>query len=144
MGARSHCSKDILFESVEYDPRDVEVATKYFGYNITFGSNTVEINDGGLAVEQRANAGNKYDVVLVDAFHEGHVPPSCRSLGFIQNLKRILKPNGYVMQNIWSPEYEVLIHHYRTVFGEGPFRFTRGRVKGWTYEAIGHVISAQA
>lgn len=88
-------------EAVEYDPRMIEVATRFFGLHLESGVSEVQRADGGQAVAERALTGKKYDAVLVDAFAGGpHVPESCRNAVFVANLRKILSPNGFVLHNI--------------------------------------------
>lgn len=132
-----HCpSADV--ESVEYDPRVVDVATRFFGVRTSPGHNSVENNDGGAAVADRAAQGEgRYDAILVDCFQSGgKVPESCSSDAFINNARKILKGGGRVVQQIWSPQYEDVIKHYRKSFGET-------NVKGTDIElGINHLIIA--
>lgn len=134
----NHCPKETSFESVEYDPRVIDTATNFFGLALAKGRNSVEANDGGKAIQDRVQRGEKYDVVMVDAFGPGgKVPPSCRDQAFITGAKSILKPGGKVIQQIWSPEYEKVIEDYKKAYGED-------RVKGTDIElGVNHLIIAQ-
>merc|ERR550514_766734 len=70
----SQCPKGSVFvESVEYDPRVVKAAERFFGFQVIPGANEVETDDGGKAVARRASnpdssSREQYDVVLVDCF----------------------------------------------------------------------------
>lgn len=110
----------VHLESVEYDPRVIEVATKFFGFRMAHGRNEVEQNDGGEAVARRAAGPGKssYDVVMVDCFEgQGDVPDSCKNDRFIQSVRGILRPQGRLIQQIWSPQYEKVIQRYQALFG---------------------------
>jgi len=132
-----HCPKGTKMESVEFDPRVIDAATGFFGLHLQKGLNSVENGDGGAAVAKRAESGEKYDVVMVDAFQSaGKVPDSCKNTAFIQNVKKILRPRGKLIQQIWSPQYELVIEDYKKIFGED-------KVKGTDIElGVNHLIIA--
>ena len=45
----------------------------------------------------------KYDMVMVDCFSHGDaVPEGCRSATLFHDAKLLLRPDGVVVQNIWS------------------------------------------
>lgn len=134
-----HCPKGTRFESVEYDPRVIDVATNFFGLRLQDGIDNVENNDGGAAVQERVKRGDTYDVILVDAFKSGGtVPDSCKDSAFITGTKTLLRPNGKVIQQIWSPQYDKVIEDYKKVYGTD-------KVKGTDIEmGINHLIIAQA
>lgn len=114
-----HCPKGTAVESVEYDSRVIRAATNFFGLHLVPGTNEVESNDGGAAVQERAEQGRKYDVVLVDAFESsGHVPDSCRDQAFAQNIYKILKPGGTFIQQVWKPQLDSTLATYQGVFGK--------------------------
>lgn len=114
-----HCPKGTEVESVEFDPRVVKAATNFFGLHLSTGTNEVETNDGGAAVHERAEQGSKYDVVLVDCFESGgHVPDSCRNQAFAQNIRKILKPGGKFIQQVWNPQLDSTLATYQGVFGK--------------------------
>lgn len=111
------CPDGTEVESVEYDPRVIDVATRFFGLNPKPVTNRIEQGEGGEAVRTRAMRSEQYDVVLVDAFESARVPASCRSKEFIENLRWILRPGGVVMQNILSADHRMTLPIYRQIFG---------------------------
>lgn len=113
------CPDGTRVETIEYDQRFLDAATRFFGFNLETGRNEVHIGEGGEAVRARALNGQKYDVVVIDAFSSGlKVPDSCSSEDFVKNLKTVLRTDGMAIQNILSPQYEKVIKSYQTVFGE--------------------------
>lgn len=118
MYALARCPAGTQFESVELDPRVVNAATDFLGYKVIDGINTAEINDCAVAVEKRVNGTAKYDVVLVDAFQEEWVPPTCLYSKFKRGIKNILRPGGRVLQHIYFPQYDSALGEYRTIFGD--------------------------
>mmetsp|Transcript_30287 Transcript_30287/g.48906 ORF Transcript_30287/g.48906 Transcript_30287/m.48906 type:complete len:297 (-) Transcript_30287:98-988(-) len=115
----SHCPSGTSVESVEYDPRVIDVATHFFGLHVAAGVNEVENNDGGKAVQARVENGKKYDLVMVDCFQsEGFVPDSCRDERFVSGLHAILKNGGAVIQQVWGRQYQSTLGTYEKVFGK--------------------------
>lgn len=118
----ANCPDGSKVESVEYDSRVVAAATGFFGLNLN-DNNQVETNDGGIAVQERVDRGATYDVVLIDCFKSGgDVPFSCRSPALISNLKKILKPGGKAIQQVWAGQARGLLQNYTSVFGQGKVR----------------------
>lgn len=114
---QGRCSQTTEVDAVEYDPRMIKAASQFFGLRPTPGKLTVSQGDGGAVVAARAKAGQRYDVVLVDAFAGGpHVPESCRNTTFINNLHRLLKPGGLVVHNI-KVDYQQAFPLYQSSFG---------------------------
>lgn len=111
------CPAGTVVEAVEYDPRMIEVATRFFGLRPQPGRLEIEQNDGGAAVAARAKAGQTYDFVLVDAYDGGpHVPESCRNATFVKNVRHILRSNGTVLHNI-KVDYDNTLPLYKMGFG---------------------------
>lgn len=132
------CPNATFADSIEIDPRVTAAATRFFGFRVTPGQSEVEAADGGQAVQRRADQGQKYDFVAVDAFGQGDkVPKTCSSAEFVANLRRVLRPGGRVVQNIFPPRYGEALKHYRSAFGAD-------RVRSSTVDAlsIGHLIVA--
>lgn len=113
------CPDSTSVETIEYDQRFLDAATRFFGFNLEPGRNEVHIGEGGEAVRYRAATGQKYDVVVIDAFSSGlKVPDSCSDKEFVKNLKAILQPGGMAIQNILSPQYQQVIKSYQQIFSE--------------------------
>lgn len=139
----SKCPKGTRVESVEYDPRMIEAASRYFGLHLQQGVNEVVQGDGGDIVQQRSEQGEKYDLVLVDAFSGPfQVPESCRDEKFIRNLQTIIRKNGMALQNIEMGDYEKTLPIYRKVFGDDAV--DSESLAGNGEMAVGHLIVAEA
>lgn len=105
-------------ETVEYDPRMIEVATRFFGLQVQPGVSEVTQGDGGEIVAQRAREGAKFDMILVDAFAGGpHVPESCRNEKFLRNAKTLLNGSGMMIHNI-ETDVDGTLPTYKKIFGE--------------------------
>jgi SAM-dependent methyltransferase len=91
-------------ESIEISATVARVASQFFGF-IPSADNTVEVGDGAAAVARRVEGGGvgTYDMIMVDCFSQGDsVPEGCRSAALLNDAKRLLRPDGVVVQNIWA------------------------------------------
>jgi len=114
----AHCPGGTRLEAVEYDPRMIEIATRFFGLHASPSVFTAEQGDGGAIVASRVKQGETYSAVLVDAFAGGpHVPESCRDAAFIGNLQRILRKGGVVVHNMGGADPKVPLALYEKNFG---------------------------
>lgn len=115
----AQCPNNTSVETIEYDQRFLEAATRFFGFQLIEGRNEVHIGEGGEGVRERVASGQRYDAVIVDAFGAGFtVPESCADEDFVTNSKALLRNGGFVMQNIVSPQYQKVIKLYQKVFGD--------------------------
>lgn len=135
----AQCPRGTIVEAVEYDPRMVEAATRFFGFHPQPGALEVAQGDGGAIVAARAEKGMTYNAVLVDAYGGGpHVPESCRSATFIKGLWHILRKNGTVLQNI-KVDYATTLPLYEKGFGSNS---VKGEELSGNGEMPSHLIVA--
>lgn len=114
-----NCPAGTSVETIEYDPRVAQAASRFFGLKLQPGVNEVFVDEGSAAVQKRAASGHKYDAVLVDAWTGPFdVPESCRTESFISNVRRILRPGGVALQNIDIGQFERTLPLYAKVFGD--------------------------
>lgn len=114
---QSQCPQGTRLEAVEYDPRMIEAATHFFGLQPQQGLLEVKQGEGGAVVAAHAKEKRTYDVVIVDVFAGGpKVPASCRSAGFVDNIRRILRRSGMVLHNI-KVDYQATLPIYKKRFG---------------------------
>lgn len=114
----ANCPAGTSVETIEYDPRVAEAASRFFGLRLQPGVNDIFVDEGGAAVAKRASEGRSYDAVLIDAWTGPFdVPESCRSESFIGNVRRILKPGGLALQNIDMGQFERTLPIYSHEFG---------------------------
>lgn len=103
------CAQGTVVEAVEYDPRMIEVATRFFGLHASQDVYKVEQGDGGAVVADHVAQSKTFDMVLVDAFAGGsHVPPTCRDAKFVGNIRRMIKKGGVAVANMAGPTYHNL------------------------------------
>lgn len=79
----------VLVDVVEIDPVVADYASKYFDWPTP---NNLYIQDGRQFIKSAPEG--KYDYVIHDVFTGGGVPPSLFSLEALQDIQRIMKPDG--------------------------------------------------
>ncbi|HEX2944657.1 MAG TPA: fused MFS/spermidine synthase [Clostridia bacterium] len=83
-------------DGVEIDQKIVDLSKKYFG--LTDKDARVYVNDGRTFLST-PQAG-KYDIILVDAYHDITIPFHMSTREFFSQVKEHLKPGGVIMINI--------------------------------------------
>lgn len=142
----------LRIETVELSEQVISTALNFFGLRESqhkFGGRiSVEQADALAAVEQRANSA--YDVVLVDCFNgQGSVPETCRSRRFAEQIRRVLRPSGIMLQNIWanapgSPDvaaaFQATVRTYGDVFKGSLEELSVEKVPGQDPAAIVEIL----
>mmetsp|Transcript_65816 Transcript_65816/g.104223 ORF Transcript_65816/g.104223 Transcript_65816/m.104223 type:complete len:294 (-) Transcript_65816:30-911(-) len=117
----SHCPENTVVQSIEYDPRVVLVAGKFFGTNDNKGRHKVITGDGGAESAVLLEAGQAYDVILVDVFDDaGSVPKSCVNSAFLRTVHGLLRPAGKLMQQVWDRQHDELLSGLKHQFEQEP------------------------
>jgi spermidine synthase len=103
----------------EIDAAVVDVAQRYFDYTETPLIRT-EIVDGRVFIKRQGLRGEKYDLVILDAFNGEYIPEHLMTLEFLQEVKQLLPENGMVIANTFSTSrlYAAESNTYRQAFGE--------------------------
>merc|ERR1719174_445358 len=100
-----NCAAGTSITSVEKDARIISMAAKFFGVKADAGKHNVEHMDASDAVQRHVDMGDSFDVVLIDCFGgHGTVPDACSNQRFIYNLKKLLKPKGRAIQQVWTEQ----------------------------------------
>jgi len=103
---------------VEIDPAVVRVAREYFGFA---PSERVDVfaQDGRVFVKRAAHQGEKYDLVILDAFNGEYIPEHLMTREFLEEVQNLLAPNAVLVANTFS--ISGLYNHesatYADVFG---------------------------
>ncbi len=105
---------------VEIDPAVTRVARKFFNFVETPKLNVTEL-DGRVFVKRALRTGQKYDVVLLDAFDHEYIPEHLLTKEFLTEVKGILGPRGVIVANTFS--LSKLYDHESTTYAAvfGPF-----------------------
>ena len=86
----------VAVDVVELDPEVVRVASRFFGMESDAGCR-IHVDDGRMFVKR---ATERYDWVILDAFHADSMPHHLATAEFFAELKRILAPGGVVTVNV--------------------------------------------
>ncbi len=90
---------DAQLDIVEINSDIPKLVKKYFNFQ-SDDKNHIFIDDGFNFVKQ--SEANIYDIVFLDAFTPDYIPPSFLTDEFMQNIKKILKPDGIVLINTFA------------------------------------------
>jgi len=105
-------------DTVEIDPAVVHVARKYFNFRITPTVNVSE-EDGRVFVKRAIKKGNRYDLIILDAFDHDYIPEHLLTQEFLGEVKQVMTPGGVLAANTWSSSrlYDHESATYESVFG---------------------------
>ena len=103
----------------EIDDAVVHVAERYFDFKETDKIH-VEVVDGRIDIKRRGLRGEKFDLVILDAFNGEYIPEHLLTREFLQEVKALLPENGMVVANTFSTSrlYDAESVTYSDVFGE--------------------------
>lgn len=109
---------DAQVDVVEIDPAVTRVAKQYFNFSETPKVKVSEL-DGRVFVKRALRSGEKYDVVLLDAFDHEYIPEHLLTKEFLTEVKGILGPRGVIVANTFSLSklYDHESTTYAAVFG---------------------------
>jgi spermidine synthase len=111
---------------VEIDPLIIDVAADYFGFR-TDSLLVVHAGDGRAFIE--AAPPGAYDLVVLDAFSDDEIPYALATRQFLEAVRAILAPGGFVTANLWGSNrlYPSMLATWAAVFDEvGLIRVGRG------------------
>ena len=110
---------EAVIDTVEIDPAVVEVAQTYFSYK-PGPRQRVFVEDGRAFVERALQAGQHYDMVMLDAFDVDYIPPHLLTVEFLTQVREVLTPDGLVVANSFAQSrmYVQESATYAAVFGE--------------------------
>lgn len=106
-------------DTVEIDPAVVRVAERFFGF-VQSPRQRVFLDDGRAFIEKARARGERYDMILLDAFDVNYIPPHLLTVEFLTQVRDTLAPDGVLVANTFS---ESAVYHsesttYASVFGE--------------------------
>jgi spermidine synthase len=103
---------------VEIDGAVDRIARRFFAFKP--GPKTrVYIEDGRVFVKRAQRQGQKYDLVMLDAFEADYIPEHMLTQEYLQEVKSIMTPDGVLAANTFSSSalYDHESTTYRSVFG---------------------------
>jgi spermidine synthase len=103
---------------VEIDPAVVRVAGSHFNFRAGPRTRVHEV-DGRVFVKGQLAAGQKYDLVLLDAYDNEYIPEHLLTVEFLREVGGLLAPGGAVVSNTWSSSglYDHESVTYEAAFG---------------------------
>lgn len=106
-------------DTVEIDPAVSRVAQRFFGYKPD-DRQRVFIDDGRAFIEQAHRDGRQYDIIMLDAFDVGYIPPHLLTREFLQHVRAVMAPRGVLVANTFSRStvYDQESATYADVFGD--------------------------
>jgi spermidine synthase len=122
-------SPDAKITSVEIDPAVVKVAKEYFHLPLDAWHTIVE-KDGRIFIKREKLRGNKYDLIVLDAFNGDYIPEHLMTLEFFKEVKSVLTDDGLVISNTFSTSilYDYESSTYSKAFGD--FYQLKGKFSG--------------
>jgi spermidine synthase len=121
-GASVHKALNILLPKTQIDTVEIndvlpKIVDQYFDYKEDY-RNKIFIEDGAIFAKE--SVANMYDIVLIDAFNVDYIPPQLLTDEFMQDIKKILTPNGVVAINTFtvSKTYELESDLFKRNFGK--------------------------
>lgn len=103
----------------EIDQAVVKVAEEYFDFRET-DKIKVEVVDSRVHIKRAGLRGEKFDLVILDAFNGEYIPEHMLTREFLEEVKALLPPDGMVIANTFSSSrlYDAESVTYSAVFGE--------------------------
>jgi spermidine synthase len=108
----------VRVDVVEVDEAVVEVARDYFDF-AAGGEVRVIVQDARVYVKRAARSGQKYDLIVLNAFDSEYIPEHLMTREFLEECKTILVPDGVLVANTFSQSrlYDSESITYRAAFG---------------------------
>lgn len=103
----------------ELDEAVLQVAEDYFDFEQT-DKIQVDIGDGRVYVKRAGLRGEKFDLVIIDAFNGEYIPEHLMTEEFLEEVKTLLPDDGMLVANTFSSSrlYDAESQTYHNVFGE--------------------------
>jgi spermidine synthase len=103
----------------EIDSAVVNVARDYFDF-VETDKIKVEVVDARVHIKRAGLRGEKFDLVILDAFNGEYIPEHLMTKEFLEEVKALLPAQGMVVSNTFSTSrlYDAESVTYRAVFGE--------------------------
>ena len=92
---------NVRIDTVEIDPAVVRVAREYFGFA---PSERVQVfaQDGRVFVKRALQQGERYDLIMLDAFTGEYIPEHLMTEEFLQEVRQLLSEDGVLAANTFS------------------------------------------
>ncbi|MFO1419847.1 MAG: fused MFS/spermidine synthase [Candidatus Competibacteraceae bacterium] len=109
---------DAGIDIVEIDPAVVRVARQFFDFNPSQKVRVFE-EDGRVFVKRAGKSGQRYDLIMLDAFDHEYIPEHLLTREFLLEVKTLLTADGVLAANTFSSSrlYPHESTTYESVFG---------------------------
>lgn len=104
---------------VEIDAEVIKIANTYFGLN-EYKNVTIIIDDAQKYIEEHDV---KYNLIIIDIFEDSNMPDFLFEEKFINNIKKSLELNGYILFNFMIlNDYEKKFTAFKSKFNSSEFK----------------------
>jgi spermidine synthase len=104
---------------VEIDAEVIKIANTYFGLN-QYKNVTIIIDDAQKYIEEHDV---KYNLIIIDIFEDSNMPDFLFEEKFINNIKKSLELNGYILFNFMIlNDYEKKFTAFKSKFNSSEFK----------------------
>jgi spermidine synthase len=124
----AHYFPDATVDSIELDPEVVDVAKKFFGFEEGERQRVV-IRDARVQIKALQHEDASYDVIMLDAFRGGYIPPNLTTKEFFEECRDILSPGGALVLNL-KPGWVIYQYQRRTLATVFPEQYPFGGASG--------------
>ena len=109
---------DSDIDIVEIDPAVVRMAERYFGFAAGPGLSVV-VQDARVFGKRAALRGERYDLILLDAFTADYIPEHLMTAEYLAETRALLTDDGVVVANTFgiSDLYDYESTTYESIFG---------------------------
>lgn len=116
---------DLEMDLVEVDQAVVNVARDYFDFKEN-DNTKVHVIDGRVFTKRAALRGDRYDMIILDAFTGEYIPEHLMTREFLEDVKSLMTEDGVMVANTFASSdlYDHESVTYRLVFGQF-FNFKR-------------------
>lgn len=103
---------------VEIDPAVADAAARFFAFE-TSARLRLHLGDARVFIKRAAARGERFDLVLLDAFGGDYIPEHLMTQEFLEETRALLAPDGVVAANTFSSSrlYDHESETYRAAFG---------------------------
>ena len=106
-------------QAVEIDPSVATAAARFFGFE-TSARLRLHLGDARVFVKRAAARGERFDLVLLDAYSGDYIPEHLMTQEFLEETRSVLAPEGVLAANTFSLSrlYDHESATYRAAFGQ--------------------------
>ena len=92
---------DAALDVVEIDPAVVHAAREFFDFHPS-GRTRVVVRDARVFIKRALREGQRYDVVMLDAYGGDYIPEHLMTVEFLAEVGELLAPGGVLVANTFA------------------------------------------